>query len=205
MFPIPLLNGSLSASPGRVERFSANQLIGHGPEHRDDKDECDTKATPLSYGAQSSPSESGELQQGNERQREKQNTEGDDVDQRVEQSKPRRLQPNAQTDTTASGECESMHGTDLAAELDYVALAGGYGSVGPLSVCPRPGDASITIATPLRTNVSSRGDIETDFGPQPGDPPLTHPAEAKFASTQKFVTEALAQTKAEGNAKHAAF
>ena len=42
-----------------------------------------------------------------------------------------------------------MNGAGFAAELDYVALAGGYGSVGPLSVCPRPGDASITMATPL--------------------------------------------------------
>ena len=72
MFPIPLLKGSLSASPGRVERLSASQLIGHGPEQQGDKDECDTKAASLSYGARSSPSESGELQQDNEPQREKQ-------------------------------------------------------------------------------------------------------------------------------------
>ena len=37
--PSPLLNGSLGASPGRVERFSALQLIGHGPEQQDEEDE----------------------------------------------------------------------------------------------------------------------------------------------------------------------
>ena len=35
--PSPLPNGSLGAGPGRVERFSANQLIGHGPKpHMED-------------------------------------------------------------------------------------------------------------------------------------------------------------------------
>ena len=39
MCPIPLPNGSLGASPGRVEWLSARQLIGHGPEQQDEEDE----------------------------------------------------------------------------------------------------------------------------------------------------------------------
>ena len=74
---------------------------------------------------------------------------------------------NTETKTIASVNIESMNGTEFATELGDGNPAGGHEIVGPLSVCPRPGDASITMATPLRKNVAACSDLETSWPDQP--------------------------------------